>query len=221
MRFVCISDTHLNHDIIVPDGDVLLHAGDPTIGGDFVQLTHAAKWIASMPHRYKIVIAGNHDFDLQNAPDLVLRRWPRGVTYLQDSEVTVEGIRIWGSLWQPWFMDMAFNLREGRELAERWALIPPGIDILLTHTPPAGILDRNAKGEPVGCARLSERLETVRPRVHVFGHIHDGYGACQTPETLYINAALESLPQYVRREPIGFDLDVGRQPAKLVILTES
>jgi len=99
--------------------------------------------------------------------------------YLFDREVTLFGLRIYGSPWQPAFFDWAFNLpRNGPQLREVWSRIPEGIDILVTHGPPHRVHDRTVEGADAGDEVLRERLENMRspPDFHVFGHIHEGYG---------------------------------------------
>jgi predicted phosphodiesterase len=189
VRIVCISDTHTYHDrLLVPEGDLLIHAGDFTFRGRPREIEAFSDWLAGLPHPHKIVIAGNHELLHEEDPPRAQACLRHGV-YLQDREVTVAGLRIWGSPWQPEFCDWAFNLPRGPRLAEKWGLIPKGIAILVTHGPPAQILDRTRSGEEVGCADLREAVHRVRPRVHVFGHIHEGYGQREIDGTIYVNAA--------------------------------
>jgi len=190
-RIVCISDTHNRQESFdVPEGDLLIHAGDLTGRGTEAEVEAAVEWLESLPHRDKILIAGNHDFyfERENAR---ARALVREAVYLQDSEITVQGLRIWGSPWQPWFGDWAFNLPRGQKLHEKWERIPEGIDILVTHGPPMGTLDRTVTGEAVGCEELRDRLAAMAkpPRLHVFGHIHEGRGILKTERTTFVNAS--------------------------------
>ncbi len=206
MRIVCLSDTHDFHDrLVVPDGDVLLHAGDATMGGKPFQVEAFARWFAARPHRHKIVVAGNHDWMFERTPTQA-RSLLRDVVYLQDDEITVDGLRIWGSPWQPWFHDWAFNLERGPQIAAKWELIPAGIDVLITHGPPAGILDRTSRGEDVGCADLRRELQRIRPRLHVFGHIHEAYGTVEIDGTRYVNASICTERYHPVQLPIVVDL---------------
>lgn len=197
MKLVCISDTHTLHDnIALPDGDVLLHAGDLTSNGDLREVTLFIEWFADQPHKHKIFIAGNHDFLFQTSPKLcerLLGKHP-SITYLQDSGCTIDGINFWGSPWQPTFFDWAFNMSRD-ELQHIWNLIPPNTDVLITHGPPHGKLDlcpdytNPTKTLNVGCEALARTINVVQPQVHIFGHIHEGYGSIADEHTMYINAS--------------------------------
>src|SRR5512135_2235582 len=124
MRVVCLSDTHNRHEaLLVPDGDLLLHAGDATMRGTESEIAAFDEWLGSLPHRDKVVVAGNHDFLFQTEP-AAARRLLRNAVYLEDSGVTISGVTIWGSPWQPWFMDWAFNLPRGAPLKAVWDRIP-------------------------------------------------------------------------------------------------
>lgn len=188
VRIVCVSDTHGGHwKLDVPAGDVLLHAGDISTRGTLEAVEDFDRWLGTLPHPHKVLICGNHDFCFERQPDEAVRRITNAV-YLQDSGITIGGLKVWGSPWQPWFFDWAFNLPRGPELAAKWALVPPDTDILLTHGPPLGIADTTFRGYAVGCADLLERVRQVRPKLHVFGHIHEAAGVCQSEHTLFVNA---------------------------------
>ena len=209
MRLVCVSDTHLRTGRLeVPPGDVLLHAGDLTGGGDVEEVREALDWLASLPHRHKVFIAGNHDFLFEREPTVareLLAGYP-SLSYLQDAEADVGGLRVWGSPWQPRFFDWAFNLDRGEPLARVWARIPAGLDVLLTHGPPAGILDRTAGGSEVGCADLLAAVSRARPRLHVFGHIHEAYGRLERGGTTFVNASTCDRLYRPAHTPIVVDL---------------
>lgn len=187
VRIVAMADTHGEHDgLQVPDGDVLIHAGDLTQRGTERELREVADFLRALPHRHKLVVAGNHDFLFQRAPAQA-RALFDGLTYLEDGEVTVEGLRVWGSPWQPWFHDWAFNLRRGPAIDAKWQLIPSGIDVLVTHGPPAGLGDRCWDGERVGCADLLRHVDRVQPQVHLFGHIHEDRGEFRRGDCRVVN----------------------------------
>ena len=192
MRLVFISDTHTHRDLAIPEGDVLVHAGDATSTGTAGEVEQFLQWFDAQPHRRRLFIAGNHDWLFQRDPDLaalLLARHP-GITYLQDAGVAIDGLRFYGSPWQPEFCQWAFNLpRRGRALREAWARIPEGTDVLITHGPPHGVLDQVRGGSHLGCEELAARVAAVRPRIHVFGHIHDGFGVLRSQATVFINAS--------------------------------
>ena len=191
MKLCLISDTHGFHSrVTVPPADILIFAGDMSMSGTRDEIADFAQWWKDLPHPRKAVIAGNHDWLFQKDPESA-RKLLKGCGYLQDSEVTLAGLRIWGSPWQPWFLDWAFNLQCGAEIRAKWDLIPEGIDILVTHGPPLGRGDRVEGGEDAGCADLLEAIRArVKPRWHVCGHIHEGYGVTQDGGTTFINASV-------------------------------
>jgi len=194
-QIVFISDTHnVASDLPIPDGDILIHCGDLTSRGTIPEIAKFSSWFAALPHKHKIFIAGNHDFGFEKEAELAYRVASCGV-YLRDSVTVAEGIRIYGSPWQPWFHDWAFNLHRGSPIKEKWDLIPSDTEILVTHGPPKGILDRTARGEEVGCEELALAVERIAPKIHAFGHIHEAYGTqvrtwASGRETLFINACM-------------------------------
>ena len=207
MRIVCVSDTHMLHgSVVVPDGDVLVHAGDMTRKGKVADIEAVNAWLGTLPHRHKVVIAGNHDFGFEKTPAAA---WA-AIThahYLQDSAVVLDGVRFYGSPWTPRFYDWAFNADRGDELARIWARVPPRVDVLVTHGPPKGILDRTFAGLSVGCEALRDALRsTLRPRLHVFGHIHESYGRVESDGTTYVNASTCNLLYRAVNPPVVVDL---------------
>jgi len=190
ITIVAISATHSLHRACeIPDGDILVHAGDLTNQGALKDVEDFNDFLGSLPHRDKIVIAGNHDFCFERNPreaEALLTN----CTYLRDRAVTVQGIRLWGSPWQPWFYDWAFNLQRGAAIREKWDLIPPDTDVLITHGPPLGFGDMTSRGgEQVGCHDLLDAVRRVKPRLHIFGHIHEGAGVFDDGGTTFINAS--------------------------------
>jgi len=193
MRLVLLSDTHRMLDrIVIPDGDIVVHAGDFCGHGTPTQARSFSNFFRALPHRHKVVIAGNHDRCLELDPQLGEELFT-GCHYLFDSGVEIDGLHFWGSPWQPWFFDWAFNLERGPALRAKWDMIPMNTDVLITHGPPRGILDRTYSGEQVGCDDLRAAVERVRPRLHVFGHIHEGYGEYEEAGTKFVNASICTL----------------------------
>ncbi|KAI5131758.1 Metallophosphoesterase Mpped2 [Manis pentadactyla] len=204
--------------------------------GDFTELGLPSEvkkfndWLGNLPYEYKIVIAGNHEltFDKEFMADLVKQDYYRfpsvsklkpedfdnvqslltNSIYLQDSEVTVKGFRIYGAPWTPWFNGWGFNLPRGQSLLDKWNLIPEGIDILMTHGPPLGFRDWVPKElQRVGCVELLNTVQRrVRPKLHVFGGIHEGYGIMTDGYTTYINASTCTVSFQPTNPPIIFDL---------------
>ncbi|XP_072322341.1 metallophosphoesterase MPPED2a isoform X2 [Scyliorhinus torazame] len=230
-RFVCVSDTHSRTDgIQMPYGDILLHTGDFTELGLPTEVKKFNDWLGSLPYEYKIVIAGNHEltFDKDFIAELVKQDYYRfpsvsklkpedfdnvqslltNCIYVQDSEVTVKGFQIYGTPWTPWFNGWGFNLPRGQSLLDKWNLIPEGIDILMTHGPPLGFRDWVPKElQRVGCVELLNTVQRrVRPKLHVFGGIHEGYGIMTDGYTTYINASTCTVSFQPINPPIIFDL---------------
>lgn len=189
-KIVALSDTHGRHRRLdVPEGDILIVAGDITGGG--VRLEDVADWLDELDHPHKFVVAGNCDGTIERDPDAA-RRVLSSATYLQDEAVEAEGLKIYGSPWQPVFLNMAFNLPRGEPLAKKWASIPEDTDVLVTHGPPHGVLDETSRGERVGDRALATRVTDVRPGLHIFGHIHESRGTDRRDDTLFVNAACNS-----------------------------
>lgn len=201
---VVISDTHGRHrEVEVPDGDILIHAGDFTGSGTLSGVDNVNDWLGTLPHDHKLVVAGNCDPCCEENPDEVRERLTNA-QYLQDDAVEIDGIRFWGSPWQPKFLNMSFNLPRGEALAEKWEMIPDDTDVLITHGPPRGILDRTSRGEEVGDRALLTRVTELRPAYHVFGHVHESSGTEIRGETTFVNAACDAkgkTPFVVEYEP--------------------
>lgn len=214
MRIVCLSDTHnCNEQIDVPDGDILIHSGDATTVGSVEQVKAFSDWFGGLPHGHKVFVAGNHDWLFERNNAFARTLLDRKITYLQDSSVEIEGLKIYGSPWQPRFFDWAFNLMRGPELAVKWKLIPDDIDILITHGPPNGILDavpRQWGIDYTGCEELRKRVEQItafgRLKLHVFGHIHCGYGTAEHFGIKFVNASTCDEQYNPTQPPIVIDI---------------
>jgi Icc-related predicted phosphoesterase len=192
---VCISDLH-EHLVDIPACDLLLIAGDVSfafkgdltakrafLAGEFKQ------WLERVPADEIVLVAGNHDqsIEAQGLPDGLRCH------YLQDAGLELFGLRIWGTPWQPWFYDWAFNAprRDGEEfLASKFAAIPVDTDIVVAHGPPRGYGDLTLGGEHVGSTAMTRTLERVQSRLMVCGHIHPAHGRYRLGATEIINASL-------------------------------
>jgi len=193
MQIVAISDTHGKHRDLqpLPKGDVLIHSGDVSRGGTKEQITDFLKWFAAQNHTHKIFIAGNHDFFFEQAnPEEINSIIPDGVIYLNDSGMKINGVQFWGSPITPWFNNWAFNRDRGDEIKKHWELIPDDTNVLITHGPPFGILDETVYGNRTGCEDLLLRVDQVKPKFHIFGHIHEDYGNFKKGETSFVNASV-------------------------------
>lgn len=188
MRVVAVADTHMFEADLpsVPDGDVFVHAGDLLRGGSLAELEVVAEWLRALPHRHKVIVAGNHDGCFQTHP-AEARALLGGPIYLEDAGAIVCGVRFFGSPWQPTYNDWAFNLPRGAALAAKWAAIPEGLDVLVTHGPPAGIGDRGPMAGRAGCDDLRHRVAVARPALHLFGHIHQDGGLWHLGPTCFAN----------------------------------
>lgn len=197
MKIVFISDTHGKHKIltskaynnILGEGDVLVHAGDCTNVGKTHEINEFLDWFSNTPFTHKIFIAGNHDFWFEKNHDIAPEYKEKGVHYLFDSMVEIDGVKFYGSPWQPEFYDWAFNLPRGEKLAEKWAKIPKGPDIIITHSPAQGMLDHTMEGLTVGCQDLFLKIMEVKPKIHVCGHIHWAYGQKSFNGVEFLNAS--------------------------------
>jgi Icc-related predicted phosphoesterase len=207
VRIVCLSDTHNSvPDLVVPDGDLLLHGGDHTRRGSLEELRVAADWLRSLPHRHKVMVGGNHDFGLQGKGRSGHELFAP-MTYLEDQSVEVEGLRIYGSPWTPEHGTWAFQAPRGEPMARIWRRIPDDIQLLITHGPPADIFDMTVHGRRVGCADLARRVADVRPGLHLFGHIHEEYGVLKQEGTLFVNGSSCALGYAYSQAPHVFDWD--------------
>ena len=233
MKIVCISDTHSLHKIMddinpLPTGDVLIHAGDCTNVGKQNEVEDFVYWFQNLKgFDTKIFIAGNHDFAFEKVNQPYHRGdydWFRNlmssenlsqsdVVYLEDSEFVIESpefsrpIKFYGSPWQPEFYNWAFNLpRNGKDLEEKWSLIPKDTDILITHGPPHSVRDFTPQNLQVGCELLMFHVEHIKPLIHVFGHIHHAYGAAYVKDTVFVNASVCNERYVPSNKPIVIEL---------------
>ena len=203
MKITFISDTHTQHKKIeLPGGDILIFSGDFMGSGYRVYEAQSfLKWFSEQPYKYKIFIAGNHDRYCEINPEifetLVDDYVEQNVIYLKDDLIEIEGLKIYGTPWQPYFCNWAFNIPESDRLISLYQNIPEDLDILITHCPPYNILDkshdyRNGE-EPLGSKELEIVLSELgkhRPKIHCFGHIHGDGGNTLTDGTCYINASV-------------------------------
>uniref|UniRef100_A0A1I7UYS8 Metallophos domain-containing protein n=1 Tax=Caenorhabditis tropicalis TaxID=1561998 RepID=A0A1I7UYS8_9PELO len=239
VRFVCIGCTHGEQMDLsrLPPGDVLLVAGDFTSCGLPNEVYNFNKLLGKLKYAYKVVIGGNHEctFDdtflklnkesepkemaLKQALLSAIHSDSKGgisakdllsnAIYLEDNVIELFGITIYGTPWQPKVDNWAFNLSRGQSLLDKWNMIPAGVDVLLTHTPPLGHGDTMNNGQRMGCVELLNTVfKRVRPKYHVFGHIHEGYGCTTDGYTKFINCCLCNENLDMKNEPVIFDIPV-------------
>ena len=238
LKISLISDTHTKHDRIVtskslrnskhpldlPGGDLLIHAGDfMNSGYNKTEALDFFKWYDEIDnYDTKVFIAGNHDRWMQNFAEEAkgMLTGYKTIEYLEDDwmgmyfdghngDMPEENVRIYGSPWQPWFHDWAFNLpRNGEEMKARWDAIPDNIDILVTHGPAFGYLDiPGGQNTRVGCEMLRERVDAFRPKIHVCGHIHGSWGHYFNGHTHFFNAAVLDERYAYTHAPWNFEWD--------------
>ncbi len=207
MRIVCISDTHAKQipDEQMPEGDVLVHAGDITNNGKIYSLQVMAEWfrhLVDTKYEHLVAIGGNHDFILdafrKEKSEYALPNLFKNtrIHYLRDEKLWLNfpgrTVKFYGT---PWTIcgNWAFSEMERYKRREIFSRIPLDTDVLISHGPPYTILDRCDNGAhgygSVGDLELLGAVERVRPQLHVFGHIHDGYGLTKIGQTTFVNAA--------------------------------
>ena len=190
MRLVLISDTHSRHKHLkIPDGDVLIHAGDFTGIGDEKDFIQFNSWLGTLPHKYKLITAGNHDKLAETNRNLAKSLISNG-TLLLDESFEIDGVNFYFSPYTPLFRNWSFMLPRS-SMKYVWEKIPENTDVLVTHGPPHGILDvvYNRFNVNAGCEALRDRVLEIKPKIHIFGHIHEGRGEFKNKHTHYINAS--------------------------------
>jgi Icc-related predicted phosphoesterase len=253
MRIVSISDTHNRHKHltskgmgnILPDGDLLIHAGDLTGQGARSEVENVIEWMIKQAPRYThgiVFIAGNHDrsFDPkfgEHAADDEMEEKPKqkpvwlrhilsdlelsdyGVHYLENSSMTINNINIWGSPYSPWFHGdrWAFNSHRGPEIETIWAQIPFGTNIVVTHTPISYKLDYVPRNnEYTGCEQLRNKIQQIKPLLHFSGHIHESRGFDYDAYTYYFNSCICNLNYEPNNKPFEIDVDWDNEEVKIV-----
>jgi len=236
MHIVAASDIHGQWSVVnYPKGDVLLLAGDILSDHSFHPHSDANVGLQKeellefdnfcgyylkevLGYKHILFVAGNHDFVFQKCPEIT--RELEHITYIQDRSVTIDGIKFYGSPWQPWCWDWAFNFpchlekhggswfRMKHYAEEAWGKIPEDVDVLITHTPPLYLLDTNKKGFNEGCQFLAERLHKLpKLKLHVFGHIHESRGIKIVNNTTHLNVAQCQQHGTLASEPVSFMID--------------
>lgn len=213
MKIVFISDTHNQFDNIaldVPECDVLVHCGDIGGSGSFSEIDKFFQDVSGFREKGIVKefvgIAGNHDKYIERQNEDFLKIIPKWYHYLQDSSITIQGIKFYGSPVTPRFCDWAFN-RDRHVLQGYWSLIPYDVDVLITHGPPLGILDVSPYGQiSVGDEHLRNKVFEIKPKIHAFGHIHDCYGFVEKNGVKFVNASSLNERYVYTNKPIVIDI---------------
>ena len=181
MRILHISDTHNKHHLLrnLPDADIIVHSGDISENGTDDEVLDFLNWFCDLDYPHKIFVAGNHDLCLDGEQ---IEGLPENCHYLCNSGIEIEEMKFWGI---PYFLSNELNGNTAQLIAK----IPQKTDILITHRPPYGVLDFEEGGN-FGCIDLLQVVPKIRPKYHLFGHVHAGYGIEKSQHTTFVNAAL-------------------------------
>jgi Icc-related predicted phosphoesterase len=202
MRIVVISDTHGKHDELgLLYGDVLIHCGDMcnAFGQNVQDIANLDNWFGKQKFQRIFCVGGNHDFVLQQGSKVGKVEFQNAI-YLQDQSYQYQGVNFFGSPWVPEISEWAFYL-DDKALEEKWSQIPDRTNVLITHTPPHGILDRNSSGKCCGCPELFKRVQKLCPRLHCFGHIHASFGVTEFNGTTFLNASIVNRRYQIIQKP--------------------
>lgn len=209
MKLICISDTHGRHrKLDLPEGDILIHAGDFTSHGTENNVRDFADWLDDQDYKDKIVIAGNHDkycYEFPKETEIMFDR--ENLYYLRDDAWYNEYNRyIYGSPYSSYFLNWFFNIPPGEEF-KKWQELPDCLNsqILITHGPPHGVRDM-VGDRSLGDIDLRNRVEVIRPKLHIFGHIHNGYGIEEIGGITYINCSVLDESYSLVNKPIVFEI---------------
>jgi Icc-related predicted phosphoesterase len=220
LRIVLISDTHqLHEDLDMPEGDILIHAGDFSAYSTEKELEKINAWFGTLPYKKVFLTPGNHDGELFNRYDQSIKTLTNA-TVLLDEAFEYEGYKIYGTPWCIQYGDWWFMSHE-KALQAAWNDIPIDTDILITHQPPYDILDHVARGHAGSVSLRETVLERVKPKLHVFGHLHmDGGQTLRKDGTIFVNAAMCDEDYEIHRKPVVILLGQEEGLKKLTELTE-
>jgi Icc-related predicted phosphoesterase len=214
LKIACISDTHSHHrKLNIPECDLLIHSGDLTKKGELDIIEDFCNWTKEIPAKKVICVYGNHELGHEYGPKRIAglkMLADANIIYLEDSGINIDGFNIWGAPWQPTFYNWEFNRDRGPNIKYHWDKIPLDTNILITHGPPIYILDEVERMfgiEHTGCENLANKIKELKElKLHVFGHIHAGYGSKKINNTMFINAAICNNHNLPVNNPISFNL---------------
>lgn len=212
-KIVCISDTHADHSkLVVPDGDILIHAGDFTNRGEHHEITSFANWLRVQPHKVKIVIPGNHDITFEKYESIARELLSDACELLICQEFESHGLKFYGTPWSPDFFPDHWVFNHGRNSIHanriHEDIMDSHPDVLITHSPPFGVLDQcpsmrdTSHMVHVGCEVVRKTIEELQPKLVVCGHIHEGYGTAKIGKTHVINASCMTGRYRLENKPI-------------------
>ena len=206
-KLCLISDTHGQSELLenLPEADIFIHCGDATKYGSRNELREVAAILGALSYEHKILVAGNHDGCFQKHPeecaDIINEA---GLIYLEDSWTILDGYKYYGFPWTPEFNNWHF-MGSFTELYEKWRYVPKDVDVLITHGPPRYMLDLT-DGDHAGSNAHNAHMDIIKPKLNVFGHIHEGYGRRYFKETMYINCSLLNDAYEPVNEPVIYEL---------------
>lgn len=201
MRILHLSDTHNQHNFLndLPEADLIIHSGDFSFAGTASEFRDFLKWFLDLNYQYKIFIGGNHDSFLEeNSRKEIQSILPENCYYLRHSGIKIENLKFWGV---PMFVSEDID----GSYFEKIKQIPKNIDVLITHNPPLGILDLDGKIN-FGCPELRNKTFEIKPKFHLFGHIHNAYGIEKSKSTTFINSSVLNGNYERTNPPILFEV---------------
>lgn len=219
MKIVCISDVHCKwNKLKIPECDLLISAGDYSFLGEPHVVRDFHKWLNKQPARYKISVQGNHEKQVEKnfalSKQMAEEACP-GVYFIDEGLIEIEGTKIWCSAISKFFCNWAWNRYSGEDIQKHWDLIPNDADIVVTHGPCYGILDslerfngmtQEFEMEHLGDSQLLDKILEVKPKLHISGHIHPGYGTLTRDGITFINAAICNDDYKAVNAPIEIDI---------------
>lgn len=208
MKVVVISDTHnLHSKLILPAGDLLIHCGDFSSFGSVKEIISFNNYLKTLPFDKKLIVPGNHDLLCEKDISLCKSLISNGKLFV-DELIEIEGKKFYFSPWTPKFGNWCF-MEERESIHRHWGKIPEKTDVLITHGPPHGILDSvmSSFGSiSVGCEALRKKVFEIKPRFHLFGHVHEGYGSIEVGGIKFVNAAICNKSYLPVNQPMVIEL---------------
>jgi Icc-related predicted phosphoesterase len=207
MKLTIISDTHGQQDKLGRlSGEVLIHCGDMfnMFDQNHEEFDRMDAWLGQQDFDLILCVGGNHDFETQKRSAWVDTPF-RNAVYLEGSDYVYKGVRFFGAPWIPDLRGQAFFTME-EALPQKWAHIPDNADVVITHTPPAGVLDVSSRGLKLGCPHLRTAINRIQPAIHCFGHVHASSGVHKDGNTTFVNAALVNSQYQLKHPPYEVEL---------------